>query len=94
MQRVMEYDERYYELSSKYGQLLVTAQKKREEIRPFEELGFREGFIITEEGYVSTPSSGVNLTQLHDELDSLEDECREAMHELQRHIIMLKNNTE
>lgn len=86
----MEYDERYYDLSSKYAKLLVEAQNKRDEIKPIEELGFREGFIFTEEGIFTPPSSGVDLIQLHEELESIEKEKNKTMRELQQHVMRLK----
>ncbi len=86
----MEYDASYYELSSKYAKLLVEAQNKRDEITPIEKLGFQEGFIFTEEGYFTTPSSGVDLINLQEELESIEKEIYKTIRKLQRHVIELK----
>ena len=86
----MEYDEKYYALSLKYANLLVEAQKKRDEIRPIEKLGFEEGFVFTEEGNFTTPSSGVDLIHLQEELESIEKEIHKTMRELQRHVLKLR----
>ena len=86
----MEYDARFDELKSKHIKLLVEAQKKRDEIRPVEELGFQEGFIFTEEGYFTSPSSGVDLINLQEELESIEKEQYKTRRELQQHVIEVK----